>query len=137
MLGDFNDEPFNRSISARLRASRDRGLVLKKPNDFLYNPFWRHLGEAQPYPEGPGRPEGAGTFFRRQGKLSRWFTYDQAFVSSSLLSGATWELDEANTRPVRFREVLDLITSRSHDVDHLPIVVTLRRATPTAAARTS
>jgi hypothetical protein len=45
--GDFNDEPFDNSLSKKLMASRDRILV-GKDNRYFYNPYWRHLGEEHP-----------------------------------------------------------------------------------------
>jgi hypothetical protein len=48
LMGDYNDEPFHRSINEKLMSSRDRNRVIKN-KDLLYNPFWRLLGESKPF----------------------------------------------------------------------------------------
>jgi len=48
LLGDFNDEPFDISLSRNLKATRDRGTA-RKTDHLLYNPFWRSLGHTSSY----------------------------------------------------------------------------------------
>src|SRR5205814_145882 len=48
VMGDFNDEPFDESLAWHMLATRDR-LLAKTKTGFLYNPFWRRLGESGAY----------------------------------------------------------------------------------------
>lgn len=123
VVGDFNDEPFDVSMSDELCGSRDRTLVRRNPG-LLYNPFWRWLGEQQTLAEERSGRLGAGTHFFRSDHLSWWFTFDQALVSHSLLGGSGWVLWEEGTGVCPSSQLLDdgrMVVG----FDHLPIVVTL------------
>ena len=123
LLGDFNDEPFDKSMSDALCGSRDRTLV-RRNSGLLYNPFWRWLGEQQTLAREYPVRLGAGTHFFRSDQLTWWFTFDQALVSSSLLGGNGWVLWEEGTGI--WQSPLLLRDGRMIErFDHLPIVVTL------------
>jgi Endonuclease/Exonuclease/phosphatase family len=96
LLGDYNDEPFDQSISIQLRATRDRILAAKK-KDLLYNPFWRKLGTSQPYQSGDLVDHHAGSYYYRKNGISRWSTFDQIIFSSAFLGKTEWHLDEMLT----------------------------------------
>jgi hypothetical protein len=51
LLGDYNAEPFSNALTIGLESTRD---VVRARNKhlLLYNPFWRHLGEAKIYKQG-------------------------------------------------------------------------------------
>ncbi|HEU4533156.1 MAG TPA: hypothetical protein VFS00_03525 [Polyangiaceae bacterium] len=131
VMGDFNDEPFDRSIAEEIGSTRDRELARRKPDELLYNTSWRHLGEAMPHPENASTPAGAGTYFYRRGApTTRWYTFDQTLVSASFLGPSGWRLDEAATGPVRLPGLVASVTSRAAPFDHLPIVAALRHSMP-------
>jgi hypothetical protein len=123
VIGDFNDEPFAASLTAGLQGTRDRGAV-RANADLFYNPFWRCLGEHRPFEEDtPIR--GAGTYFSKMMPQSRWYTYDQALVSSALLQGRGWTLVERGTGVVPMEQLVSVEGTPVEEFDHLPIVLTL------------
>lgn len=75
VVGDFNDEPFNRSVREYLLAIRDRKRVLSRRTrrPYLYNCMWRLMEAAE-----------AGTFYYTGGETP-WFMFDQVMVSPGLL----------------------------------------------------
>lgn len=124
IMGDFNDEPFDRSLSDRLLGSRDRSLV-KKRSALLYNPFWRLLGERQDIRNESNRRLAAGTYYYSSHQLTRWFTFDQALVSGSLLGGKTWTLNESGVGALQTPVLLREGARMRSGFDHLPIAITL------------
>lgn len=143
LLGDFNDEPPDRSVVDHLQASSELDRVTGPTNDidafraqtadyretdaFLYNPCWRFLA-----------PENLGSFFISStpaGEVfaNRYQVLDQLIVSRGLLkpSGLRLDLDSVDLvrapsvatpsgRPRRFDRNTGKGTS-----DHLPLVATL------------
>lgn len=124
-LGDFNDEPFNRSLGGYALAERmeDKVVSERSRNPYFFNLAWSALGE------------GGGTHF-----FDGWSVLDQALVNRPLLRTAAplhyvrgsftvardpWRLK--NGRPRRFSRPS---ASGGVDVDgfsdHLPIAFTLR-----------
>jgi hypothetical protein len=83
LMGDFNDEPFDESMVTLLPSTRDRTLA--RAGGFLYNPFWRFLGEMVPYRIGENFQGHGGTFFHRAGVETRWLTFDQILFSSAFV----------------------------------------------------
>ena len=75
VMGDFNDEPFNRSVREYLLAIRDKERVLSRRTrrPYLYNCTWRLMEEAAP-----------GTYYHTGGETP-WFMFDQVMVSPGLL----------------------------------------------------
>lgn len=131
VMGDFNDEPFDRSIAEEIGCTRDRELARRRPRELLYNASWRHLGEAAPHPNDHPTPLGAGTYFyRRGGPFTRWYTFDQVLVSASFLTAPGWQLDESSTGPLRLPDLIASVMSPSAPFDHLPVVATLRHPAP-------
>lgn len=129
ILGDFNDEPFDFSLSKQLFASRDRTLVRKEPK-LLYNPFWRCLGETKPHtPNIPCRSYG-GSYFYRSGKSTQWHTFDQIIFSSTFLGRSEWHLNENYTQILPLHP-LDRAISKSNEIfDHFPIISVIEREDP-------
>jgi hypothetical protein len=70
MMGDFNDEPFNRALQEYLRGTRDRGRVARARSPVVLNLMWPLLSEDPP-----------GTF--RFG--TDWNMLDQFLVTKGLL----------------------------------------------------
>jgi exonuclease III len=52
LMGDYNDEPFDRPLASKLRASRDRAKVVSA-RTLLYNPFWHRIGSDRDYTRAP------------------------------------------------------------------------------------
>jgi len=126
VMGDFNDEPFDESISWHLLATRDRQLARTK-GGYLYNPFWRQLGESEPHaPSFPGRGA-AGSCFYKGATDTRWRTYDQILISSAFLGNSDWHLNEAETTILRTELLMELVQSDKLYFDHLPILSVIER----------
>ena len=123
LMGDYNDEPFSKSLTDHLRATRDRDLATRK-TDLLYNPFWRYL-------EAPceivGRNIPGGTYFHASGELTKWRLFDQLIVSSSFLTNNDWVLDEYLTQIINVPNYVQLLWNRKERFDHVPIVGVFRR----------
>ena len=82
ILGDLNDEPFNRSVRQTLAAVRSRNAVLHRRNgELLYNPMWRFFG----------KPD-VGTYYYNRDWI--WDLFDQCIVSKGLLLEPGLRLDE-------------------------------------------
>ena len=124
VCGDFNDDPFDDSLTAGLYGTRDRRLALDQLRA-LYNPFWRLLGERKPF-ESPPPHHGAGTCLYSGDEETRWHTFDQFLFSSAFLRGRGWALVEAATevwdRPPLSTDDGDIHTP----FDHYPVVVGIR-----------
>lgn len=125
VLGDFNDEPFNKSITDGLGASRDVTLVKKTPRLF-YNPFWRHMANNKLHPEDQGL-EGCGTYYYKGDESNRWKTFDQMIFSSSFVRNGKWFLNESKTEVFYDLEFLNYIYSSKSKFDHLPILSSIER----------
>jgi hypothetical protein len=126
VMGDFNDEPFDESISWHLLATRDRQLARTK-GGYLYNPFWRQLGESQPHAPSFPKRGAAGSCFYKGATDTRWRTYDQILVSSAFLGNTNWHLNEAETTIVRTEFLIDLVQGDKLYFDHLPILTAIER----------
>jgi len=126
LLGDFNDEPFDPSLSEQLLAGRDRNLIRKNPV-LLYNPFWRRLGEA--VPQVPGIPcrSYSGSYFYKSGIETQWRTFDQIIFSSTFLGGSEWHLNEKYTQILQLYP-FDTAVSKSDEIfDHFPVIGIIER----------
>jgi hypothetical protein len=127
VIGDFNDEPFNNSL-VNVFASRDRTLVSNTRNTYLYNPFWRHLGEEAPFIQGTRPNNVCGTYYNRRGEETKWRTFDQILVSSSFITEGKWFINEELTTIFENQYLYDLITKKSKYFDHFPIVTVVQRS---------
>jgi len=112
LLGDFNDEPFDRSLLHHLKATGDLDRVVGETNDidkfereparyreqdfFLFNASWRLLAE-----------EPGGSYFLDRtysGKLARRYQLlDQVIASRGLLLDQGLHLDRERVRVFRQR----------------------------------
>lgn len=125
VIGDFNDEPFDASVTRCLQGSRDRTLVRKNP-DSLYNPFWRWLGEQQSLQAETPLRLPAGTYYYRGTPSTHWYTFDQILVSPAFLRETGWVLWEDEITVWRLPPLINERARLSTDFDHLPIVGTFR-----------
>lgn len=126
ILGDFNDEPFNKSLTDALFASRDIALVKKSP-ELLYNPFWRHLVHSKLHPDNNFDSEGCGTYFYKGDQANRWKTFDQIIFSSDFVRGDSWYLNESKTEIFSDKDFINYIYSSKSRFDHLPIISVIER----------
>ncbi|WP_324028878.1 hypothetical protein GC087_17425 [Pantoea sp. JZ2] len=126
LVGDYNDEPFNYSLTHALYATRDIGIVLKDIG-FFYNPFWRHLGAKVSYSNDENQSKTYGTYYYKSGKVTKWHTFDQIMFSSSFLKGGKWSLLEDTVRIVNDDNISNLILNGENKFDHLPVVASVKR----------
>lgn len=121
-MGDFNEEPFQSTLSGALMATRDRSLVRQK-KDLLYNPFWKKMGCKSNYHHSNYDEYSiGGSYFHKNNSQCRWYTYDQMIFSSGFIGNTDWHLNEQLTfiwaEDVMASKVLD----NKHPFDHFPIV---------------
>jgi hypothetical protein len=128
LMGDYNDDPCSQSLAYHLLATRDRDLAQKYPQ-YLYNPFWRCLGETEHYEFGKRNAGICGTYYYQSGQFTRWFTFDQFMFSSAFLGDTRLVLNEENTRIIRHPELEQRLYSSTSEIDHLPVstVIEIRR----------
>lgn len=121
LMGDYNDDPYAPSLADHLLATRDRELA--RTNDaFLYNPFWRRLGESEPFAHGQRTSSIGGTYYYSRGQRSRWFTFDQIMFSSAFLNDGPFHLNEGRSMVVRSEELELRIRNNREKFDHFPIL---------------
>ncbi|GFO68036.1 hypothetical protein GMLC_16150 [Geomonas limicola] len=121
LLGDYNDEPFDSSLAEHLLAVRDRRLVRKRP-ELLYNPFWRHLGEPQPYVKDCDTQSCGGSCFHKGGTETQWRTFDQIIFSSPFLGGYGIHLNEKFSHILRLESFLPHVLKTTEIFDHFPVI---------------
>lgn len=127
VVGDFNDDPFSRSISRGLMATKELVRVSRNKR-LLYNPFWRKLVHTSEVFRGGGVPPDSGTYYYANGRVNRWHIFDQMLFSSAFFGeGAEWHLNERKTDIIddRFGLILDLRSGEGFD--HYPIMATIER----------
>lgn len=124
VLGDFNDEPFNRAVTEYALSTNDPNRVLNGSNPYLLNLMWPLLAS------------GAGTHFY----ASQWNMLDQVMVSRGIVNGKSgWKVQgdariEAidimsypqKNEPRRFGIRPDERDTAGFS-DHYPVSVTLTR----------
>jgi hypothetical protein len=126
LVGDYNDEPYDISLRTCLKAVRDRGLVREKPG-FLYNPFWRHLGENVVHIPGTQCKSHSGSYYYKSSQGSPWYTFDQMIFSAPFLGQGEWQLDEECTRILQILP-LDSPVSKSYKIfDHFPVLSVIEK----------
>lgn len=126
LIGDYNDDPFNESMTYALGATRDRALATNN-SSFFYNPFWNFMGGAINFPLEGHEICTYGTYFYRQGGITRWHTFDQIIFSSSFLSDNEWSLVEDEVSVVNDSNLIGLVTNSKNNIDHLPVVAVVKR----------
>lgn len=126
-LGDFNDEPFARSLADQLLATRDRKLARKTRGEHLYNPFWRHLGERAPHVPGKPCQSYAGSCFYTKSQDTHWRTFDQMIFSSAFLGEGDWHLNEETTQILQLKPYDTNILKGPAKFDHFPIISVIQK----------
>lgn len=126
VMGDFNEEPFHECLEAHLLATRDRSYAIRSTS-YLYNPFWRHLGEAEPYTfTGPVRSF-AGTCYVSAGTTTKWKTVDQIIFSSAFLGRSAWHLNEQLVKILHITPKATGTKLGTGIFDHFPVVATIEK----------
>jgi len=123
VLGDFNDEPFDKPIQDHLSASRDAAFVIRKPRS-LFNPFWSCLGtmdEVQHHPRSSG-----SCYYQDDGNMTHWKTFDQILFSSAFLK-PNWEFVDKGAEIVNDIPIQDVDLAWSEISDHYPVLSHIRR----------
>lgn len=126
LLGDYNDEPYDSSLAEQLLAVRDRGLISKKP-ELLYNPFWRHLGEAHPYVKGTANNSYSGSCFHKTGLDTQWRTFDQIIFSSAFIGGSNVYLNEEFSQILQIHPFASSILKTKDIFDHFPVLSVIEK----------
>lgn len=126
LMGDFNQEPFDESLAGQLLATRDRRMATRN-SSYLYNPFWRHLGESHPYVYGRTMKSFGGTCVLPAGHLTKWKTVDQIIVSSIFLGGSEWHLNESLTQVLHLTPRGCNPSAGVGIFDHFPVITVLER----------
>ncbi len=130
VMGDFNDEPFEQSVSSELLSSRDKSMVKDYPK-VLYNPFWRSLGAHSPHDH-----EDANTWRRSGGtclhgdkkEMTYWKTFDQIMFSCAFIDSKGWHLIESRTRICSELSLQAQYSDWKKTIsDHFPIISQIRR----------
>ncbi len=128
LMGDYNHEPFDHSISFHLKATRDREFACKKQNKrLLYNPFWRHMVRPLSNKKNPEYRIAGGSYYYKGGAITRWRTFDQMIFSTEFLSDTGWCLNETMTGIVNIPEYYNLVVKTTEYFDHMPIMGVIER----------
>lgn len=120
LLGDYNDEPFDRSLNTHLQASRDRNLVKNSPR-LLYNPFWGLLGDV--FTNGPM----IGSYYYGGGKTTKWYVFDQIMFSHGFIKADKWALSKDGSYIFSLPKLMEKIVTKGNKFDHLPVFGTVER----------
>lgn len=122
VMGDFNDEPFNRSLSDYALSVRDRNKVVNGNNPYLYNLMWPLLGQRRASYVYGGRPIMLDQFMVSKGIAKKSGKYDlrENLVKLEIFDGM---VSGDYNIPVRFGQQNPNLDGFS---DHLPISFILR-----------
>ena len=124
ICGDFNDEPFSRTLQMALKASRDISYV-KARSKALFNPFWRLVGITD-LVAGSHLPAGTCVTADSQ-HMTNWRTFDQIILSSGFLKNG-WHFVGSGV------EILSGLSPQGSSLtwsdlsDHYPVMCNLKRA---------
>jgi len=128
VLGDFNDEPFSRSITKHALSTNDKDKVAsdRVRLNYLYNLMWGLKGKNM------------GTYVYH----NNWYMLDQVMVNKALLGGTEYSCDASDVSIVGFDEEKPLMRPVSHGLpsseasynplgasDHHPVSVIIHEKT--------
>ncbi len=125
LMGDYNDEPFDRPLASKLRASRDREKVVSG-RTLLYNPFWHRIGSDRNYSRPPNNIGFCGTHYFSADAVDRWRTFDQIILTKGLLDLSAWNLDESSVEVIDIPFYTPLVFNASEKFDHFPVGLSLK-----------
>jgi endonuclease/exonuclease/phosphatase family metal-dependent hydrolase len=93
-LGDFNDEPFDKSICIHAQGLRDKGDVTRTKSARFYNLSWEYLTVTTQDHKGNQRLLNGTLYFGSDASL-----FDQILISSGLLTGKSgWRTVDGSAR---------------------------------------
>lgn len=118
MMGDYNVEPFSDEMVHHLQSSRDRDIVLKKPNVF-YNPCWKFLPLDT-------NARVKGTYNYTEGNFHTWCVIDQILISSSFLKNQ-WSFDDSLTSIIDLNTLFKPNEEFKNPSDHWPLSTLITR----------
>lgn len=128
VMGDFNDNPYDKSVHEHLKANRCHDAVIRYPNEYFYNPFWRSVVSEYKYNHASTNTVyRSGTHKFKQFLGTIWHSYDQILVSGSFLTNSYWHLNEFRTHIISPDPLLTHYDDRSSFIDHLPVVCEVTR----------
>nr|POW23974.1 hypothetical protein PB20LOC_04212 [Pectobacterium parmentieri] len=126
LMGDYNDEPYSRSLFKNIHATNDRALVLSKPDYWLYNPYWKTLSARMPFTVDEQQHD-FGTCYSRATNRNNWSTFDQIIFSGHFLDSGPWYLEESSTGVVLTEKIRAAIMDNKHCFDHIPVIGCIRK----------
>ncbi|ELW9271201.1 endonuclease/exonuclease/phosphatase family protein [Acinetobacter baumannii] len=119
LVGDYNVEPYDNAVVHQLQCSREKSLVLKKPNVF-YNPCWKFLA-----PSFHAKPLNTlGTYYYANGQFHNWHIIDQIMFSSNFLSDE-WDFKDKYINILKLNHLDD--TQKFLQSDHYPLSAVILR----------
>lgn len=124
ICGDFNDEPFSRTLQMALKASRDISYV-KARSKALFNPFWRLIGITD-LVAGSHLPAGTCITADTQ-HMTNWRTFDQIILSSGFLKNG-WHFVGSGVEILSALSPQGSALTWSDLSDHYPVMCNLKRA---------
>lgn len=121
LIGDYNVEPYDSAIINQLQTSREKDLVIRKPNVF-YNPCWKFITP-------PNKTKKSnthyGTYYYANGNFHNWHTIDQIMFSQNFLSD-NWDLQDKYINIINFNSALSE-DSKLLMSDHHPLSAVISR----------
>jgi predicted extracellular nuclease len=121
VMGDFNDEPFNRSLMDYAQSVRDRDKVVNGRNPYLLNLMWPVLGERNASYVFDGRPIMLDQFLVSKGIVKKTGKFDLS--DNAKLEKFAGMVSGDYDIPVRFGQETPNLNGFS---DHLPISFVLQ-----------
>ncbi|MEX1200425.1 MAG: hypothetical protein WEB02_06520 [Methylophaga sp.] len=118
LMGDYNLDPFEECLTDYLLATRDRSLVIKKP-ELFYNPYWRSLGLSE-------CSQFCGSYYYKSGNNTRWHLFDQIMFSAPFIKEYEWRLLEEG-KIIGHQFLVEMITDHKKKFDHLPVIAKLEK----------
>lgn len=121
LLGDYNTNPYSRSIHEGLKTTKDYLLIKNnvKKRRLLFNPFWKCILDDKYHCN--------GSYYFNDGKYDRWSVFDQMMFSSSFVknqgvSGALrLDLDSFKCHPMFNYDIMNIHDMFISQFDHAPI----------------
>jgi hypothetical protein len=121
LIGDYNVEPYDKAIVHHLQSSREKQVVLKKPN-VLYNPCWKFLTVSQ-----TSDPRyGEGTYYYSNGNFHHWYAIDQIMFSKVFLT-SKWNFKDDSVTIVVPNYLISTQNSFHNESDHYPLSAVIAR----------
>lgn len=117
LLGDYNVEPCNHSLTNKLQTSREKELV-KYRKELFYNPFWKFLSKSQIVNSNAVNSEIYWSYFlKKTGLFNSCHVIDQIMFSSNFLSNS-WKFDDNLIKIINPNDMINL-TSKVMISDHM------------------